>query len=246
MTKQYSCEICKFSTIHQSSLSSHKKSKKHIVREWEVKNSLNYNPESEWKIVVTPIEKNPYYRNFSCTLCEYSTKIKGNYNRHCKSQKHLRNQNPTNIQKSITPYECIACDKKFKTRIQCVKHLQNLDHQYHVRKNYPQTLFHTSDGLCLTGINVKLCAEYFRFNGAPCNVKIPIKRSTNVTPKRKPEIEIDIIQEFEQPTEENIDIKNDKFEFTPITNEEIESAELYTRCEFQIMHMRKIFLGSGK
>ena len=71
--------------------------------------------------------------------------------------KHLRKENPTNIQKSTTPYECIACDKKFKTRIQCVKHLQNSDHQSNVRKNYPQTLFHTSDGLRLTGINVKLC-----------------------------------------------------------------------------------------
>ena len=70
---------------------------------------------------------------------------------------------------------------KFNCRTQCVSHLKNAAHQYNVRKKYPETLYNPG-GLCLGGINVKLCAAYFRLNGVPVNVKIPLKK-VNRKPK---------------------------------------------------------------
>ena len=199
--KQYTCEKCKFTTLHRSSLYRHNKSRKHLR---DACGNTIHRP-----------------KMYSCELCRYATAIKSNYTRHCKSKRHNNRVTPIDVpKKSKVLYECLACDKKFKTRLQCVSHLRNAVHQKNVRKKYPQTLYNPN-GMCLGGINVKLCAAYFRRGGVPCNVKLPLRKGAK-TPVRE------IIKE--QPKEEIIqEVIEEKFEFKPISDTEIESAELFTR-----------------
>lgn len=282
--KCFRCDICQFMTIYRTSLYRHNKSIKHFNKlNQSINNSRKIKdippeviPKVEDKAVPTieddaPKANNLKPKEFTCTLCNYTTTTKSNYNRHCKSKKHLKKQNPTENQKPAQPFDCLACELKFKTRTQCVTHLRDSGHQANVRKKYKHTLFHTSDGLCLTGINVKLCAEYFRYNGNPYNVKIPFRKRTKKSPKIEEPEEIEEIEEPDEihqdnnpiekiPSRENTQkspkieyeelikqLKNDrkkdleelqqneektKFKFQPISNEEIESAELITRCDF--------------
>src|SRR5690606_8397392 len=148
MNNQYTCEKCNFTTRHRSSLYRHKRSRRHLQ-------------DVDDKTISKP------RKVFNCESCGYSTAIKSNYTRHCKSKRHLNKSthvNPIKEKTVVQPYECLACNVKFKLRTQCVSHLRNAVHQHNVRKKYPETLYNPNS-MCISGINVKLCATYFRFNG---------------------------------------------------------------------------------
>lgn len=159
---------------------------------------------------------------FNCESCGYSTAIKSNYTRHCKSKKHQDKK--LNTIKEIIPdvhhYDCLACNLKFKSRMQCVYHLRNAEHQKNVRTKYPETLYNP-ESMRLRGIHVKLCATYFRYKGVPINVKIPTKKVKRREIVEEPKVEV-VVEEKPMDT----------FEFEPINDEEMDSIDMYTRCEF--------------
>lgn len=84
MTKQFHCEICNFTTLYKFSLVRHNKSNKHFMNEYRLKKSTKVEEPKIVKVeepkIVEKVEEPKIdvkkEKMFSCTLCNYSTKIK--------------------------------------------------------------------------------------------------------------------------------------------------------------------------
>lgn len=188
-SKTHKCEKCNYATPYKSNYTRHLKSQRHNRTQ-----------------LLEPV-------NFKCEKCNYQTDRKSNYTRHCKSKKHTSHQPQTGgCVKKI--YECLACNKTFRSRVNCLPHLRNPQHQDNVRKKYPETLYANK---VLNLIDVKQCHVYFRRNGLPINVKLPLKGKPMT--KRLPKVVDPVVEE---PQKEEI-------KFEPITTEEIDMAEIPTR-----------------
>ena len=100
-----------------------------------------------------------------CESCNFTTNDKSNFNRHCKSVKHIKNVSGTkrhickickystdkkcNFQKhmnnvhdenKIGKYECLACLTQVIDKQALKKHLRSPNHHMNVRKKYPETV----------------------------------------------------------------------------------------------------------
>ena len=61
--------------------------------------------------------------NFYCKKCDFKCIKKGDYNRHLLTAKHVKEINGNNIIiKNINSYECVNCNKFFKTNSGLWKH----------------------------------------------------------------------------------------------------------------------------
>ena len=61
--------------------------------------------------------------NFYCKKCDFNCIKKGDYNRHLLTAKHKKEINGNNIIiKNINSYECVNCNKFFKTNSGLWKH----------------------------------------------------------------------------------------------------------------------------
>ena len=99
-----------------------------------------------------------------CESCNFTTNDKSNFNRHCKSVKHIKNVSGTkrhiceickystdkksNYDRHITThedikigkFECLACLTQIPHKQALNKHLRSNNHHMNVRKKYPETV----------------------------------------------------------------------------------------------------------
>ena len=100
---KYECECCKYSTFSGEAFDFHLESKEHAKMESltkyfckscgvQLRNQMEYTIHTQTKnhkIAVGEIEKIIEYR---CDECEYITKLKQNYDKHCLSKAHIEKQ----------------------------------------------------------------------------------------------------------------------------------------------------------
>lgn len=218
----FKCNKCQYETIYKSNYTRHCKSKKHLGQPTQVLPKV-----------------------FSCEQCQYSTERKSNYTRHCKSKRHLTTVAPqvvkqtgngssiracllnslkTAPKKVVTQkapsFECLACNRKFRARVSCVAHMKDLDHHRNVRRKFPETVINPDT---VSRLNLKMIHVYFRHNGEPINVKIPLKKCK---PKPAPvqTVEIEELEVEETKPEKGINFKE-------VTESEINSVEPISKDE---------------
>src|SRR5690242_19750167 len=72
---------------------------------------------------------------YQCEEYNYFTNRKSNYTR----LKNILGKKKYRVMgKKI--YECLACNKTFRSRVNCIPHLRNSEHHKNVRRKYRETL----------------------------------------------------------------------------------------------------------
>jgi hypothetical protein len=75
---------------------------------------------------------------FECKICKFITSTKNNYNRHCFSQKHIKNQNSNisiNSENFEDMYFCCNCGNKYKERTGLWRHKKKCYNQNNNQSN---------------------------------------------------------------------------------------------------------------
>ena len=76
-----------------------------------------------------------------CNICNYSTKKRGNFNRHLKTRKHIINMAQSNKCEGGEEYDCHLCNYKtniasnFKKHCKSVRHIQNKAIEFNVKED---------------------------------------------------------------------------------------------------------------
>ena len=130
---KYNCKTCEYATNWKSNYTRHCKTQRHL------------------KKAVAGVKQS----NYICELCNYSSNRKNNYERHCKSKKYIKKNSKVII--VTKPFECLACNKTFRSRVNCLPHLRNSEHQKNVRSKYPETLINPDS---VRRIDVRQCHVY--------------------------------------------------------------------------------------
>ena len=134
---------------------------------------------------------------YRCLVCDYQTSDDRNYNKHLKTEKHIKNMNGNNENYS---YKCEACNQYLRDKEKVQTHCNKLSHKQNVIEKYPDTC-KVGSGIESNGkwlldprLNLSMKHKYIiKLNAM--NNKISVKdKKTNIIEKNKP---INIEKEFE-------------------------------------------------
>jgi len=137
---------------------------------------------------------------------------------------------PKVVKQKVSSFECLACNKKFNQRVSCVRHMKDLIHHQNVRKKFPETVINPDT---VSRLNLKMIHVYFRHNGEPINVKIPLKKAKTKSVPVKRIVPVKVEVEDDDKPEKGINFKevseSEIDSVAPISKEELREYAYFNK-----------------